>query len=255
MTVATHLARLLESLDRPSRPVAVIGHRGAPRTAPENTLLSFRNAIDAGADGIEFDIRLAAGNRLVVMHDANVDRCTDGTGPVAEHSLDDLQRLDAGGWFGPAFRGERVPAFTEALEGMHERVLPLVEVKEQADCDAAHLASVILAELDSVGMRRDVVLHSFDPAIVAALYEADSGLALAITFEAEIAPPAWIGGVHPETPLVTAALVEAAHGAGRWVCTWTVNTESAVQQLAGLDVDGIMTDDPAMAITAISNAE
>ena len=91
----------------------MIGHRGAPYTAPENTLLSFRNAIDAGADGIEFDIRLTADDRLVVMHDANVDRCTDGTGPVAEHSLDDLRRLDAGGWFGSAFRGERVPAFTE----------------------------------------------------------------------------------------------------------------------------------------------
>ena len=253
--MAAHLARLLEPLDRPSRRVVVIGHRGAPHTAPENTLLSFRNAIDAGADGIEFDIRLTADNRLVVMHDANVDRCTDGTGPVAEHSLDDLRRLDAGGWFRSAFSGERVPAFTEALEVMRERVLPLVEVKAQTDHDAAHLASVTLAELDSLEMRQDVVLHSYDPAIVSALYKADSALALAITFDEEVAPPAWIGGVHPHAPLVTAALVEAAHAAGRWVCTWTANTESAVQQLADLDVDGIMTDDPVMAITAISNAE
>jgi len=233
----------------------VIGHRGAPHTAPENTLQSFRNAIDAGADGIEFDIRLTADNRLVVMHDANVDRCTDGTGPVAEHSWDGLRRLDAGGWFGSAFRGERVPAFTEALEVMRKRVLPLVEIKEQADRDAAYLASVILAELDSLEMRRDVVLHSFDPAIVAALYKADSTLALASTFDEEVVPPAWIGGVHPHATLVTGALVEAAHAAGRWVCTWIANTESAVQQLAGLDVDGIMTDDPAMAITAITNTE
>ena len=233
----------------------MIGHRGAPGTAPENTLASFRNAIDAGADGIEFDIHLTGDNRLVVMHDTNVDRCTDGTGPVAEHSLDDLRRLDAGGWFGSAFSGERVPAFTEALEVMRERVLPLVEIKAQTDRDAAHLASLILAELDSLEMRRDVVLHSFDPALVAALYEADSGLALAITFKEEVVPPAWIGGVHPQATLVTAPLVEAAHAAGRWVCTWTVNTENAVQQLADLEVDGIMTDDPVMAITAISNAE
>ncbi len=235
----------------------MIGHRGAPHTSPENTLLSFRNAIDAGADGIEFDIHLSADNRLVVMHDANVDRCTDGTGPVAEHSLDDLQRLDAGGWFGSAFSGEQVPAFTEALEVMRERVLPLVEVKARTDHDVVHLASVILAELDSLEMRRDVLLHSFDPAIVAALFKADSALALALatTCNEEAVPPAWIGGVHPHAPLVTAALVEEAHAAGRWVCAWTANTESAVQQLADLDVDGIMTDDPAMAITAVSNAE
>ncbi|MFM1549273.1 MAG: glycerophosphodiester phosphodiesterase [Lentisphaeria bacterium] len=252
--MATHLARFLDPLDRPSRRVAVIGHRGAPRTAPENTLRSFRNAIDEGADGIEFDIHLTADNRLVVMHDRTVDRCTDGAGPIAEHSLDELRRLDAGGWFGSAFSGERVPVFTEALEVMRERVLPLVEIKTQTDRGAADLASIILAELDSLEMRRDVVLHSFDPTIITALHQADSALALAISSSEATVPPAWIGGVHPEAPLVTAALVETAHAAGHWVCTWTVNTESTVQQLADLEVDGIMSDDPAMVITAISSA-
>lgn len=93
----------------------LIGHRGASQEAPENTLASFSRALDMGADGIEFDVQLTSDGHAVVVHDAMLDRTTNGTGPVFEATLEQVRSLDAGGWFGSAFAGERVPLLDEVL--------------------------------------------------------------------------------------------------------------------------------------------
>jgi glycerophosphoryl diester phosphodiesterase len=86
-----------------------IGHRGAAGLEPENTLRSFSRATVEGADAVELDLRLTRDDHLVVLHDAMVDRTTDGSGPAAGMTLEELKRLDAG-------LGERVPTFEETLE-------------------------------------------------------------------------------------------------------------------------------------------
>jgi glycerophosphoryl diester phosphodiesterase len=93
----------------------VVGHRGAAGRAPENTRAAFRLGWELGADMVELDVRLTADGHPVVLHDATLDRTTNGTGPVAERTLAEIQALDAGARFGPAFAGERVPTLTEAL--------------------------------------------------------------------------------------------------------------------------------------------
>ncbi len=95
--------------------VTVIGHRGASDEAPENTLPAFRRALELGADGFEFDVQLTADGQPVVIHDAVLDRTTTGSGPVAAASSDQIRALDAGGWFAPAFTGERVPTLEAVL--------------------------------------------------------------------------------------------------------------------------------------------
>src|SRR5213594_3703990 len=87
----------------------VIAHRGASAAAPESTLAAFRLAAKLGADGIELDVRGTADGQLVVIHDASVDRTTDGSGKIAALTLEQLHRFDAGRKFGPSFRGERIP--------------------------------------------------------------------------------------------------------------------------------------------------
>ena len=84
---------------------AIIGHRGAAADAPENTLASFREAARQGARMVEFDVKLTADGRLIVMHDDLLDRTTDGKGTVAETSLEAIRALDAGAWFSPVFKG------------------------------------------------------------------------------------------------------------------------------------------------------
>src|SRR5713226_3973035 len=96
--------------------VLVIGHRGASGHAPENTLASFKKAVALGATFIETDLHLSRDARLVAIHDATVNRTTNGQGVVHDMTLAELRRLDAGSWFGSEFAGERIPMLEELLE-------------------------------------------------------------------------------------------------------------------------------------------
>lgn len=100
---------------KPGEPLRICGHRGDMRHAPENTLAALRRAHAMGAAACEIDVRLTADHRLVLMHDATVNRTTDGSGSVSEHPLGTIRELDAGSWFGTAFSGERVPLLEEAI--------------------------------------------------------------------------------------------------------------------------------------------
>ncbi|MER5835356.1 glycerophosphodiester phosphodiesterase family protein, partial [Streptomyces sp. NPDC002130] len=102
-----------------------IGHRGVMGVEPENTLRSFVAAQEAGLDAIELDLHLSKDGALVVMHDTDVDRTTDGTGPIAEKTLAELRALDAG-------RGERVPVFEEVLEAVHTPLQAEIKDKQAA---------------------------------------------------------------------------------------------------------------------------
>ncbi len=116
-----------DSITLPER--GLCAHRGAMATHPENTLPAFRAAIDAGAHMIEFDVALTADNKLVVIHDATVDRTTDGTGRVNDFTLPEIRRLDAGSWKSEEFTGERIPTLDEVLEMMPVNIWLNVHLK------------------------------------------------------------------------------------------------------------------------------
>lgn len=94
----------------------VAGHRGNPAECPENTMASFRNAMEAGLDMIELDIQMSKDGELVIMHNLIVDQTTDGSGPIREMTLKEIRSLDAGSKFSGEYQGERVPLFEEFLE-------------------------------------------------------------------------------------------------------------------------------------------
>lgn len=135
----------------------VIGHRGAPSRAPENTLASFRTALGLGVDGLELDVHLSRDGHLVVIHDANLKRTTDGDGLVHEHTLAELRQLDAGAWYGPAFAGERIPTFDEVLDLVGRRVPLQVEIKGATE----GVTEATLAALDARGLLDTVMMTSF----------------------------------------------------------------------------------------------
>ena len=107
----------------------ICAHRGASHTHPENTIAAFREAIRLGAHMIEFDVALTRDGALVLMHDTTLDRTTNGTGPVSARSVAELRELDAGGWKGDAFTGERIPTLAEALAIMPENIWLNVHLK------------------------------------------------------------------------------------------------------------------------------
>src|SRR5258708_15038190 len=105
----------MESLMSPWPYRRVLAHRGGGAFAPENTIAAIRPGRERGFRGVEFDVTLCADGELVLIHDATLDRTTDGTGAVAERSWAELAGLDAGRWFSADFAGERIPRLTEAI--------------------------------------------------------------------------------------------------------------------------------------------
>lgn len=154
-----------------------IGHRGAAGLAPENTLAALRAAARAGAEMVEFDVRLSADGRPVLFHDDDLDRTSNGSGPVESHTRAVLSMLDAGSWFGPTFAGEPIPTLEQALSLCLELGLAVdIELKPSAgrEADTARIALTAAAALwpddqppplvtsfstEALGVAREVVPH------------------------------------------------------------------------------------------------
>ena len=110
--------------------IRVIAHRGASFYAPENTLAAFELAADQGAAAIECDAKLTRDGKVILMHDDKVDRTTSGRGAARRFDLKAIRDLDAGAWFAPKYRGERVPTLDEAMALWARRGLfPQIEIK------------------------------------------------------------------------------------------------------------------------------
>ncbi len=121
----------------------IVAHRGSGVDRPESTLAAVRRAIEAGATAVEVDVRTTADGHLVILHDETLDRTTDGRGPLAQATLADVRKLDAGGWFDERFRGERVPTLEDVLSLCRGRIDVLLDLKGQGeDYDRAVAAEV-----------------------------------------------------------------------------------------------------------------
>ncbi|MFF5667011.1 glycerophosphodiester phosphodiesterase [Streptomyces griseofuscus] len=212
-----------------------IGHRGVMGVEPENTLRSFVAAQRAGLDLIELDLHLSKDGALVVMHDAEVDRTTDGSGPIAEKTLSELRALDAG-------RGERVPVFEEVLDAVDT---PLqAEIKDVAA--ARELARVML-ERDLVAR---VEVSSFHDEAVAEIGRLVPGVRTALIagrYGPEVVERAVAVGAPTlclDIRRITLETVEHARAAGLRIIGWTVNTQEQLRLVRALELDGATTDFP-----------
>ncbi len=122
---------LISGFDLPER--GLCAHRGAMGSHPENTLTAFREAVKAGAHMIEFDVQLTKDKKMVVLHDATVDRTTNGTGKISELTLKEIKQLDAGSWKSPEFEGERIPTLYETLSVMPHNIWLNIHIKGEVD--------------------------------------------------------------------------------------------------------------------------
>ena len=136
---------------RPSRAFQVMAHRGASGQAPENTRLALQRAIEDGFEWAEIDLQLTRDGKYVLYHDSKLDGKTDGAGRVADYSLADLKKLDAGSWFAPRFAGERLLSLQEAFEIARNKI------NLYLDCKAINPESLVREILES-GMERQVVV-------------------------------------------------------------------------------------------------
>ncbi len=165
----------------------IIAHRGASGHAPENTLAAFRKAVAQGATFIETDLQLSRDVRLVAIHDATVNRTTNGQGSVQDMTLADLRRLDAGSWFGSEFTGERIPTLEEILEfSKRNDVVFYLEIKPGGSRGGEH---ALVGALRESGEIPRVVVISFDPEIVLNLRKIEPTLMTGLLYDGQIENP------------------------------------------------------------------
>lgn len=248
---------------RPPRPL-VYGHRGCAR-APENTIAAFDLALQGGADGLEMDVRLSRDGVPFVHHDANLDRCTDGGGPLEALTAAELERLDAGYRYSDdgacTFRGRgvRIPRLEEVLR-RYTHVALIVEIKSHRE----ETARAVVRTVRAAGAAGRVCLASFDHATVAAVRRIAPEIATsasrdevsrAIGFAWFRLPP-WRPRYRavqvPEAAegrrVVEPRLVRSLHRAGVALQVWTVNAEPDMRRLLAWGVDGLITDYPDVAV-------
>jgi glycerophosphoryl diester phosphodiesterase len=227
-------------------PPLVIAHRGASGSSPENTVAAFRRAETIGAGMIELDVQLTRDREVVVMHDWTLERTTDGQGMVRERTLAELRRLDAGGWFGPAFRGERIPTLREVFDAVR---LPVnVELKPSGEDG---LEARALAVVEGAGALGRVVFSSFDPGALDRLRARSPEATLAVLWEDGPIPEAVrraervaARALHLRKEVATPAAVAELAAAGLRIRVWTVNAPDEFNRLAAAGVDGVFTDHP-----------
>ncbi|MGW0558408.1 glycerophosphodiester phosphodiesterase [Streptomyces sp. NPDC002926] len=212
-----------------------IGHRGVMGVEPENTLRSFIRAEQAGMDAIELDLHLSKDGALVVMHDADVDRTTGGSGPIADKTLAELRELDAGD-------GERVPVFEEVLDAVRA---PLqAEIKDVA---AAQALAEVLRRRDLVHRVEVSSFHDDAIAEIATLVPGVRTVLIAGRWGADVVDRAKAVGAASlalNIRRLTLETVEHAHGEGLRVIGWVVNTQDHLRLVRALELDGATTDFP-----------
>ncbi len=163
----------------------VIAHRGASAYFPENTMVSFEGAIALGADMVELDVQLTADGEVVVFHDEKISRCTNGRGRIADYTLDELKKLDAGSWFDKKYAGARVPTLVEALKLCKNKIAVNIEIKTEAVTEiiSEGIEEKCLRIVDKIAMCKHVVFSSFDRRAIQHLKQIDGQMPAAVLFE------------------------------------------------------------------------
>ena len=237
----------------------VVGHRGAAARAPENTAASLRAGLDAGADRIEVDVGASRDGRIVLLHDATLDRTTSGHGPLRGQSWSEIASLDAGSWFASRFAGEPPIDLDDALAIVRARVPLIVEVKgtgaeRERGTDPAdrEIVDGVLAAFSRTGGTRGVTISSSHWTLLAYAAERAAGVDLALTVRSTESrdPLVWATrtgatALHPSRALCDSEFVSRARGLGLVVIPYTVNRAADARTLIAAGVDGVFTDDPA----------
>ena len=220
-----------------------IGHRGARGHEPENTLRSVRRALELGAHGIEIDVWFVDGE-LIVIHDAKLERTTNGHGYVSRKTFAQLRALDAG-------KGERIPTLREVFETVDRRAFINIELKGRRT--AGPVRALIAEFAEQRGWRfEDFVVSSFHRAELRAISDPRIPVALLLARPSRLyalsARRVRASAVNPALLFVTRRFVEDAHRRGLKVFVYTVNTPADIVRMRKLGVDGVFTDFPERAL-------
>ncbi len=237
-----------------SRRPYVIAHRGISGRYPENTLLAYEKAIEAKADWIELDVHTSADDVVIISHDTQAQRCTDGHGFFKHKTLAEIKQLDAGSWMGAQFAGLRVPTLEEALDFMGDgRIRICIEIKGDATSDYLRTAYETVRLLQKHQCLQYVMIASFNHETLRAVKEWEPLICTSLDPDPQdgsITP--WelcqqvlnydINAMQHEWHTLTSEIIDEAHRHGFSLWTWTVNEPDDMRRIVDMKPDGIMTN-------------
>jgi len=228
---------------------AIFAHRGASAHAPENTLAAFRFALELQADGIELDVHLSADNQIMVIHDEDVSRTTNGQGKVNHLKFEELRQLDAG-------RGETIPTLAEVFDLIGNQLYINIELKGFSR-SAAMLPQKVAELVNERNLDHKIIYSSFNPLLLIKtrqhspqaklgllMLAGGFGTAIRLIFSPFVRP--W--SLHPDHSSVSTEFFRRAKQHNRSVITYTVNQVDEMRRLFSLGINGIITDDPELAL-------
>lgn len=213
-----------------------VGHRGARAYEPENTLLSFKKALEIGVDAVEFDVRKTKDNQLVVIHDANVKRTTNGEGLVSELSLEEIKKLSTK-------KGEKIPTLKEALNFLDNKVKIVIELKE------AGLEEKVLSAIREKRLQKNIIIVSFIEEALRKVRDLDKQIETGLIYVKHKNPlraalELKAKYLLPLYRFTHTRNIEKAHENDLKVIVWTVNKPEEVAEYRRKGVDGIASDKP-----------
>ena len=212
----------------------VIAHRGASFLEPENTIRSIERAVKMGADFVEVDVRKSKDNKLVIMHDADINRTTDGKGLVKDHTVQELKNFDAG-------KGETIPTLDEVIECVKDRIGLVIEIKEPGT------EGKVLEKIDENNLE-NVILTSFYHKSIKNTRKMNPSVDAGIIFTCQpvdvnqMASNACANIIFPSYRYMNEDMVKQAHENGISVYPWTVDDKGMFEKLVEMGVDGIVTN-------------
>lgn len=225
-------------------------HRGASGVCPENTMASFRKALELGATGIETDVQMTKDGRLVLIHDETLKRTTGAEGLVKDYTFVELRKLDAGSWFGNEFRGERIPVLEELLELTRDKgTMVNIELKNGIIL-YPELEEKVIACVRSYGMADRVIISSFNHYSLVKCKSIAPDIRTGVLYMEGLYRPwdyartASADALHAFKAAVIPEWVEEARNAGVVYHPFTVNDPAEMKRLIQARVAGIITDYP-----------
>lgn len=247
-------------VDRKDRRSVYIAHRGFSGIAPENTVPAFQEAIGQGADGFELDMQITSDGKVVVLHDYNLNRTTNGKGNLKDLSFDEVRKKDAGAWFSPKYAGTSVPTLDEALQTIKPYPDKTVycEIKGYRQPDDVRL---MMERIKSSGVQTHTVVSSFRYGDFTYVREQlGSGVRIGYLCDNEKSCREAIGlaakdgnaMIHASSPLLLEKpeLVQEAFQKNVDVAAWTVNQPDLKQKLEKIGIRSFITDQPVILRTA-----
>jgi glycerophosphoryl diester phosphodiesterase len=229
----------------------IIGHRGACGSAPENTLVSIRRAAEMGAKAVEVDATVSSDGIALLVHDTNLDRCSNGQGPVVLRTAAEIGTLDAGSWFASEFRGESIPRLEQALALVVSLGIKLnLEIKPTLGWEEVTVHSVAETLQQAMPPGMPILVSSMNLLALELFHALMPDMSLGLITTA--APKNWLQrlqryhcqALHCHHAFASHELVDDIHAHGYRIHVYTVNDEGRARELFAMGVDAIFTDYP-----------